>query len=279
MNHLAKPASPVGDETKLAALRRDFSLPARQLLSRAQADALRRAHQFTQPHEEGNLACWRFGDQERLIVLVHGWSGRGTDLLPFVPPLRAAGFSVVLFDLPAHGDSSGSVASPVHARRALLTMCKALGEVHGLVAHSVGSAAALWTFRERVRVRASVHLSGPFSMAAQLRRMSAACGLGEQATKAFFVWVEGLTSEPIATRDLDVLLPSLPHRGLIFHAPEDRVVPFAASQRLHDVWPGSELVPCSGLGHRRLLDDVGIVSRSVDFLAASLREQRDGASK
>src|SRR6516165_521940 len=90
MNHLAKPASPVGDETKLAALRRDFSIPARQPLSPAQADALRRAHQFTQPHEEGDLACWRFGDQEPLIVLVHGWSGRGTDLLRFVPPLRAA---------------------------------------------------------------------------------------------------------------------------------------------------------------------------------------------
>jgi pimeloyl-ACP methyl ester carboxylesterase len=121
MNHLAEPASPVGDETKLAALRRDFSIPARRPLSPVQADVLRRARPFTQPHEEGDLACWRYGDQEPLIVLVHGWSGRGTDLLPFVPPLRAAGFSVVLFDLPAHRDSSGSVASPVHAGRALLT--------------------------------------------------------------------------------------------------------------------------------------------------------------
>jgi pimeloyl-ACP methyl ester carboxylesterase len=116
-------------------------------------------------------------------------------------------------------------------------------------------------------------------MSAQLRRMSTGRDLDEQATKAFFAWVEALTSEPIATRDLDVLPPALRHRGLIFHAPEDRVIPFVASQMIHDAWPGSELVPCSGLGHRRLLDDISVLSRGVEFLAASLKEQHDGVIK
>ena len=40
-----------------------------------------------------------------VVYLVHGWGGRGSQLASFVEPLLVAGFRVVMFDAPAHGDS------------------------------------------------------------------------------------------------------------------------------------------------------------------------------
>ena len=38
-------------------------------------------------------------------------------------------------------------------------------------------------------------------------------------------------------------------------------------QALHAAWPGSRFEPVTGLGHRRLLVDAGVIARSVAFVA------------
>ena len=67
--------------------------------------------------------------------------------------------------------------------------------------------------------------------------------------------------------DLERLQHGLRHPGLIVHDPEDRTVPFAASQALHSAWQGSQLETVVGLGHRRLLADADVIARSVAFVA------------
>ena len=56
------------------------------------------------------LAVWSWGDGPTAILL-HGWGGRSDQLAAFVPPLLAAGFSVVAPDAPGHGDSTGGTSS------------------------------------------------------------------------------------------------------------------------------------------------------------------------
>ena len=46
-----------------------------------------------------------WGEGARTVYLVHGWGGRGAQLAALVEPLVEAGHRVVMFDMPAHGDS------------------------------------------------------------------------------------------------------------------------------------------------------------------------------
>ena len=56
--------------------------------------------------EEINI--YEFGTPENpTILLVHGWEGRALDFSEFIDPLVEAGYHVVAFDGPAHGESSG----------------------------------------------------------------------------------------------------------------------------------------------------------------------------
>lgn len=259
------------DDGPMAAARHAFSAPERVPLTSDERAALA-GHAGTPLRHEGvKLARWTLGSGPR-IVLVHGWNSRGAHLLGFARPLIEAGFSVTLFDLPAHGDSTGHAASVVHAGRALRAVVADIGEpVHGVIGHSMGSAAALLAFAHGWQVKRSVHLAGPSSLTPMVKGLATAHGLGAADAAAFAGWVERFIGTRITYVDLERLQHGLRHQGLIVHDPEDRTVPFAASEALHGAWPGSRLEPAHGLGHRRLLLDAGVITRSVAFLTESIR--------
>lgn len=264
---LAAPLAANGDG-HLAAARHAFSAPERIALGAAERTALVDAAQPPLRHEGLKLARWTFGAGPR-VVLVHGWNGRGAQLLGFVPGLVAAGFSVTLFDLPGHGDSSGHAASVVHAGRALRALAADTGELHAVIGHSMGSAAALWAFAQGLRVKRSVHLAGPSSLTPVVKDIAKVQGLSPTDAAAFAGWVERFIGTRMACADLERLQHGLRHAGVIVHDPEDRTVPIAASEALHAAWPGSHFERVAGLGHRRLLADAGVIARSVEFIAAA----------
>jgi len=253
----------------LAAARHAFSAPERIALSKDERAALAGAAEPPLRHEGLKLARWTLGQGPR-VVLVHGWNGRGAQLLGFAHALVEAGFSVTLFDLPAHGDSTGHAASVVHAGRALRTLTTALGEVHAVVGHSMGSAAALLAFAHGLQVKRSVHLAGPSSLTPMVKGLARVHGLGPSDAAAFAGWVEGFIGTRMGCVDLERLQHGLRHPGLIVHDPEDRTVPIAASEALHAAWAGSRFERVTGLGHRRLLLDNDVIARSVAFISEGL---------
>lgn len=250
----------------LAAARHAFSAPERIALSAQEKAILAGAQEPPLRHEGVKLARWTLGTGPR-VILVHGWNSRGSHLLGFAAPLVEAGFSVTLFDLPGHGDSGGHAASVVHAGRALRSLMTAAGDVHAVIGHSMGSAAALLAFAHGLQVRRSVHLAGPSSLTPMVKGLAAAHGLGPAEAAAFAGWVERFIGTRIAHVDLERLQHGLRHPGLIVHDAEDRTVPVGASEALHAAWPGSRFVRVTGLGHRRLLADPDVIARSVAFVA------------
>lgn len=252
-----------------AAARHAFSVPERVPLTPGERAALAPLAQPPLLHDGLKLARWALGTGPH-VVLVHGWNSRGAHLLGFAGPLAAAGFRVTLFDLPGHGDSAGQAASVVHAGRALRALMAELGEVHAVIGHSMGSAAALLAFAQGRQVRRSVHLAGPSSLTPMVKGLAQAHGLAPADAAAFAGWVERFIGAPLASVDLERLTPGLRHAGLVVHDPDDRTVPFAASLALHAAWPGSQLATVQGLGHRRLLADADVIARSVAFVREGL---------
>ncbi len=82
------------------------------------------------------------------VVLVHGWGSRASRLGALAVALVEAGFRVVAFDAPAHGESTGRFASLPEFARALVDVAEAAGPIHGLVGHSLGGAAVAMAMRQ-----------------------------------------------------------------------------------------------------------------------------------
>ena len=86
------------------------------------------------------VAAWSYGEGPP-VYLLHGWAGHAGQLRAFVDPLVKAGRRAVLFDAPAHGDSTGWQTSILRFALALEAVAEKVGTPAG-VAHSMGGSAA-----------------------------------------------------------------------------------------------------------------------------------------
>lgn len=247
---------------------RAFAVPERVSASWSEVSFLGKGGLASLDVDGERLAFWLYGSGP-IILLMHGWSSRGSHLMGFVKPLVAAGYCVAVFDAPGHGHSGGAVSSVIHAGKAALKLAAHLGNVHGVIAHSAGSTAALWALCHGLSVQRSVHVCGPISMTALVGELARAHALDDKQTVAFSAWVEGFMGVMLAAVDLPALALGLSHPGLIIHDRDDRVVPIAHSRALHGAWTRSTLIETTGLSHRRILSDAHVIAHAVEFMIST----------
>jgi fermentation-respiration switch protein FrsA (DUF1100 family) len=239
--------------------------PARELAWTAGAT------RHTVRSDDFDLAVYSTGLGGPQVLLVHGWSGRGSQLGAFIAPLLAAGFEVNWFDLPAHGASSGRRSGLVHAVRAVHRVTRWLGGAHAVIAHSMGAAATTLAAAEGADIGRMVYLSPPNDLGGFLQVIGELVGLPQgvidgarhDIERSFRVRLDDL--RPAAR------VGALEQELLVFHDPGDREIPFAEVQSLVHAWPKAKLRLADGLGHRRILRDEDIVREAAGFVAGGDR--------
>jgi pimeloyl-ACP methyl ester carboxylesterase len=206
------------------------------------------------------------------VYLVHGWAGDRTDLGPFVSPLVEAGYRVVGFDAPSHGESGPGRLGPRSSTipeftAALEAVVTQHGIPHGIIAHSLGAAAVAVALCDGLRAARVVLISPIAGVLAFERTFAEALGYGQRTRRLLLARAERRVGAPTHHFDLPalgraVLMP----KTLIIHDRGDGMTPVTAVEEIAAAWTGSRLLLTSGSGHRRLLRDTAVVAEVVDFV-------------
>lgn len=210
----------------------------------------------------GALRFWVEGDGEP-VLLVHGWEGAPTDLDAVAQALRARGQAIAWVELPAHGQSAIEWTSVPHAAQAVAALGDTLGPLQGVIAHSVGGALAALAMAQRLEAPRVVLIGSPAEYRDYVRGFARQLGLDAQGTAAmtralfdhYGIEVDRV-STPAAARGLDA-------SALVIHSRDDPVVPFRDAEVIASAWPGAVLRGVDGLGHRRILSDLEVVTAAV----------------
>ncbi len=213
------------------------------------------------------------------VMLVHGWESRAARLAVWVEPLLAAGFEVVAFDGPAHGESTGRRANPMVFAAAMSAVCQRTGPPVACVGHSLGGFACLLAVsgarpldQGALAVRRLVILAGANSGVDAMSMFCDVLGLGDDFLPLLLAGAaEGSGGRQVADFDAHRLFADHPVPTLWLHDPEDEEVPFAAAERVAGACPHVTLEPVSGLGHHRIARDPAMIRRGLDFLAELAR--------
>ncbi|HEX2219425.1 MAG TPA: alpha/beta fold hydrolase [Gemmatimonadales bacterium] len=227
--------------------------------------SLASATRFTLPSQGQQLAGWEWGSGPT-VVLVHGWGSRAGRFCTLAAALVEAGFRVVAYDAPAHGESTGRFASLPEFARALRDVAGATGPIHGLVGHSLGGAAVAMAMRDGVEASRVVLLAPPADVRVFSDLFARTLAIGPTVQETMHRNLERRLR--IVWDDLHIpsLVRELPAAALVIHDRDDRDVPFAHGEEIVGAWAGSRLETTTGLGHRLLLRDPAVISLTVGFL-------------
>ncbi|HEX6179542.1 MAG TPA: alpha/beta fold hydrolase [Thermoanaerobaculia bacterium] len=214
-----------------------------------------------------SLKAWRWGEGP-VVILMHGWEGRGAQLGAFAQPLVDAGFSVVTFDAPGHGASPGRRSSLPHFTWALRKVAQNVGPVHAVIAHSLGCAAATLAARDGLHVERLVYVAPPLQPADYTKQFGEIFGLHDGIIEGLRTRVEERFLRPWSDYSLAEIAPRMATPLLIVHDRDDKETPWSGGSTLAALWPGATLLTTNGLGHRRVLRDERVVSETAQFITS-----------
>jgi pimeloyl-ACP methyl ester carboxylesterase len=251
--------------------------------SRVAMELFRTPRRFATPDRElelmtdGEPLAVPFGDGARIqawswgagpiVILLHGWEGRGSQMATFVSPLVRAGFRVIAFDAPGHGQSSGRKSSLPQFMSALCGVVEAVGAPAAMIGHSLGCAAATLAIKEGVACEKLVFIAPPLDPAAYTKQFSEILGVNEQVISGMLRRIEERFGRRWSDYSLAAAAPQMKSKLLVIHDRDDADTPWSGSTNLVELWPGAELITTETLGHRRILRDPRVIEAAVHFVS------------
>lgn len=221
------------------------------------------------------IVVYQYGDEDqrtakaksnKRILLVHGWSGKGTQLVKIADALIAQGFSIVSFDAPSHGKSKGNSTIMTEFITCILEIERQFGPFEYAIGHSLGGMAILNAIREKLNIKkAAIIGSGDIIQDIIddfIKKLSLKPEIGiklkEHFEKKYGTEMDYYSASRAAT---EVLIPIL-----IIHDENDEEVNIKAAFHIHENLISSELFLTKGLGHRKILGNVEIENKIINFI-------------
>lgn len=248
---------------------RMFRTPPRRKLDASDAPIVAQAVRTLVPIGADSFTQWTWGEGAPVVVVLHGWGSHAARFGNFIAPLRAAGYSVVGIDAPAHGASPGRYSDLPRFRDALVEVLRTHYPVHAVIGHSLGGAATLTLLAETQEFHPGrICLFGvPSDMDYILESFAMMLGLKPRALAALRAHFEKTFGRSARDISIAAAAPHIRVPVLVVHDEDDNVAPFAQGDSLAAGIPGATLHLTKGLGHSGGLRDAATIERVIAFLA------------
>lgn len=223
-------------------------------------------------HKIGNneivTYSWSLDNTGRpLVLLVHGWNGRGTQLGSFVQPLLDNGFRVISFDAPAHGKSTGKQTNLYEIADVIVSLQNLYGTIDATITHSFGGPCTAVAIQKGYKTNRIVSISPPASTRGLVEKFNEALHIPEKAANIMAQLIEKNYGQSI-WEDISMknTVKTIEQPGLIIHDSNDIDVPIEEGKIIAQAWKNSQFMETTGLGHRRILREATVISESVGFI-------------
>lgn len=241
-----------------------FLTPERTPRPASEADYFNSAKKYK---IQNRIAAFEWGEASHpLVILLHGWSGRGTQMAAFATPLVEKGFRVVGLDGPAHGDSTGDRTHVGEYSQFLIDIQKELGPYRAIIAHSFGAGCSVLAATCGLLVDKLILVAGPSRYELVVQSYLDAIKLSPKSQMHFIDDLAELVKLRVSEMNVGKLGQTLAIPAMIVHDKDDKEVNIRAAEEIKSNWPNAELLVTSGLGHRRVLRDPKVVASVVDFI-------------
>ncbi|GAA4326916.1 alpha/beta hydrolase [Pontixanthobacter gangjinensis] len=220
------------------------------------------------PSMNRHIMTYEYGKSDKKILLVHGWSGRGTQLAKIAEAFVEKGYMCVSFDAPAHGKTEGKMSMMPFFIHAIHYMNEHHGPFEAVIGHSLGGMSSLRAIREGMETDKLVIIGTANNISEITRHFAQNMKMNDKVAKKMKSYLDDKFDQ-----DMDVLSGAESAKyvkipTLVIHDEKDVDVKINSAYEIDEELENSELMITSGLGHRRILGDKEVINKITTFIAA-----------
>jgi len=213
-----------------------------------------------------NIYEYGKNDTSKKVLLVHGWSGRGTQLCKIAREIVNLGYQTVSFDAPAHGKSPGNSTVMIDFIASILEIDKQFGPFEIVIGHSLGGMSVMNAIKEGLKTNKAIIIGSGDVVQDITDDFVAKLGLKSIISKLLCERFErkyGVKMDDYSVYKAAglTLIPTL-----VIHDKDDPEVPVKAGINIHHHLKNGELMLTEKLGHRKILADHQVIEKIINFI-------------
>ncbi|MGB5338403.1 MAG: alpha/beta hydrolase [Gammaproteobacteria bacterium] len=214
-----------------------------------------------------------WGSAGPVVLFVHGWSGRGSQVAAFVEPLTNAGYQVMALDLPGHGETPGRSTNILECAEVIRKFDETYGPLHAAITQSFGGMVLAYALNHGVRLERAVVIGAPSDIDFLLESFAATLCMHPAVVDELWRRLALRFDDDDADEDFSERISLVNNvayldvAALVIHDEQDTSVPWTQGQRIAATWPDARFMKTHGLGHGRVLRDKEVIDTAVRFIS------------
>ncbi|WP_406843649.1 alpha/beta hydrolase [Flavobacterium soyae] len=216
-----------------------------------------------------NVVTYQYGQSERKVLLVHGWSGRGTQLFKIADELLQNGYSTISFDAPAHGKSEGKTTIMSEFIASILEIEKEFGPFEFAIGHSLGGMSVLNAIKDGLKVNKAVIIGSGDIVQDILDEFIFKLKLKKEFSERLKLFFEDKYQLKMDDFSAYRAAQKIKIPVLVIHDNDDPEVSVKAGIHIHENLQNGFLFLTDGLGHRKILGNQTVIKKTLEFIKNS----------
>ncbi len=212
------------------------------------------------------IVVYQYGDSDKKVLLVHGWSGRGTQLFKIADELLKNSYSTISFDAPAHGKSTGKTTSMPDFMASIHELSKQFGGFEFVIGHSLGGMATLNAVKEGLKIKKAVIIGSGNRVLDIFEDFISKLKLSKKVLLLLVLYFEKKANKTMDSLSSYIVSKDITIPVLIVHDKNDYEIPVECAFEIHKNLKGSELLITEKLGHRKILGDKIVIEKIINYL-------------
>ncbi|URM35930.1 alpha/beta hydrolase [Flavobacterium anhuiense] len=221
------------------------------------------------PEIDKSVVTYTYGQSPSKVLLVHGWSGRGTQLFKIADELLANGYSTVSFDAPAHGKSKGKTTIMSEFIASILEIEKQLGPFEIAIGHSLGGMSVLNSIKDGLKVEKAIIIGSGDIVQDILDEFTFKLGLKKEISIHLRDYFENMYQVKMDDFSAYKAAKKIKTPVLVIHDKDDPEVSVKAGIHINENLENGSLFLTEGLGHRKILGNQNVIKKILEFIKIS----------
>ncbi len=222
------------------------------------------------PSINKKVVVYEYGKSSKKILLVHGWSGRGTQLYKIADELLKNDYSTISFDAPAHGKSKSKNTIMVEFIESILEIDRKFGPFDSVIGHSLGGMALLNALNNGLKTNKIVTIGSANVVLDIFINFIDKFKMKPEQVDLLRIYFEKKYNKKMNELSSYYNIHKIEIPVLVIHDENDDEIPVANALEIAKYFnpkvAQGKLLLTKGLGHRKILGNENVIKEIINFM-------------